>query len=139
MKKMTAMLAGAVLLLTACNKEKRNDVTKENLVGTYTLIASESQVGAEPVEDDLLTMEPCEKDDQLKLNGDGTYNGVDAGTQCNPNGNENGSWSLPSASKLQIGVETLDIKSFDGRTLVVESRLDLGNQTYRQKVTLRKK
>jgi hypothetical protein len=139
MKKITAIIASALLVLASCKKDKHDgDVTKENLTGTYKLAALVSKTGNQPQEDEYAQMDACEKDDLVKFNADNTFNAVDAGTVCTPNGNDNGTWSLPSASQLTIMGQTHTIKSFNGRTLVLEYTTGSGNNTYTLTTTLAK-
>ena len=115
------VISGASLLalvLSGCSK--KNDATAptmKSVVGTYKLTALTATGGGVTV-DGMQSLDACQKDDNLKLNADSTYNYIDAGTTCSVNGSYDGQWYISGSYFIQDG-DTSTIKSFNGTTLVL--------------------
>lgn len=62
-------------------------------------------------------LDACEKDDLLTLQANGTYNYQDAGTHCDPVGNDEGEWSVNGNMISSDGVVGGVITSYDCHTL----------------------
>jgi len=121
----------STIVLAGCTKSKDGEesvaATKENLAGSYKLTEFKSKTSIPGMEnvDGLATMDACEKDDIYKLNADFTASYTDAGSKCDPDGSYSGiNWelagnviSIPGSSQDYMGT----IKSFNGKTLVIES------------------
>ncbi|MFL5746484.1 MAG: lipocalin family protein [Niastella sp.] len=120
----TKLLVLVLLVITtfsACTKN--NDVlaiTKDNLVGTYTIISVKAKA-AGTVEQDVTSdnYEPCEMDDQVVLKSDLTATYVDAGTQCVPAGAGSDYWSV-NGNILTIAGNDFTVRSLTRSTLVYE-------------------
>lgn len=78
------------------NKDKVCSLTEQNLQGSYKLTSFKYKASttATEVESIDVFLEACEKDDIITLLPNHTYQYKDAGTQCQPNGDYNGDWSL---------------------------------------------
>jgi hypothetical protein len=87
---------------------------------------------------------PCEKDNELQLNRNLTVNYVDAGTVCSPSFSDAGTWSstkdnlILSKDFLNSTIKSGKIKSFDGKTLVIDNIPNPGSKDGRT-VTYTKK
>jgi hypothetical protein len=117
----------STIILAGCQKSKDSEpvaVTKENLAGSYKLTALTYKTTVTPETDSYNELEVCERDDIYTLKSDFTASYTDAGTPCDPPGSYSGvNWELdgnnimiPGSSNDYAGT----IKSFDGKTLVVE-------------------
>lgn len=111
-------------ILVSCKKDKAVNCerTTENLAGTYILVKGE--IGSNNNFNEIDLRNACEKDDQYILNTDGTVNYKDAGTTCEPIGDENGTWSLNAAGKISLvaGYAMIaegEVTSFDCSNLVI--------------------
>jgi Lipocalin-like domain len=125
MKKTILALCVLGLVFTSCKKDKQNEQvtpTKENLTGTYKMTAATmaySGASADIFNDDNFTP-ACHRDDIYHMNAADSYAIEDAGTVCSPSSEDSGNWSLESSSTLNINGEAGTIKSWNGKTLVVE-------------------
>ena len=110
----------AIASLTGCKKDKNEAVTptQENLIGSYKLTAFTGQVNGGAETDAMASFQSCQKDDLYKLNADLSFNYLDAGTACDPAGDDNGTWVLISPTKIAFYGYEFDIISFNGNTLV---------------------
>lgn len=122
MKKGLIALSAIVLLMSSCKKDDDNNnvtPTTSNLVGTYRMTAA-TEDGVNVFDNSDASQnyfEACERDDQFKLNADGSTTTVDAGTQCNPTSADTGTWSLTNSNTLVLDGMPLTIESFNGTTL----------------------
>jgi hypothetical protein len=126
MKKVCLVLSAFVLFFASCSKDDNNVTpSQSNLPGTYRLTAvTEDGVNIfNNTDASLNTFDACERDDQFKLNADGTTQQIDAGVQCSPPNNNTGSWSLASASSIVLNGIPFVIDSFNGTTLKVSNNL----------------
>ena len=118
MKKLLLILLIAPLTFISCDKDDDCETTSAQVAGTYRLTSAKYKQTPTSGEVDLLVLlDNCEKDDQQVLNANGTYQYVDAGTICSPNGSYSGNWSL-NGNTLIIDGETSTVTSFDCKTLV---------------------
>ncbi|MFL5787010.1 MAG: DUF5004 domain-containing protein [Flavisolibacter sp.] len=105
-------------------------INTQNLSGTYKLTGITAKDNATGIQIDLYSqLKDCQKDDLEILNANGTYQYVDAGTQCSPPGDFTGSWSV-IGSKITLDTNTGDIQKFDGKTLIVTSTETNNGSTY---------
>jgi len=132
--KTLALVLFAAATFTACKKSNDNNdslaITKENLVGTYTLASIKYKATGSGEVDmtNYFMSEACERDDQNVLKSDGTMNYVDAGTKCSPAGDHTGTWSL-NGSKITIDGDEYPIKSLTKSSLVSEESYSYGGMT----------
>jgi hypothetical protein len=124
MKKLLLGLSVIVLLTASCKKDKSETKTvtptKENLTGKYKIIAATVN-GVDVYNNSNASVnvfEACDRDDEYYLNTDLSYDVVDAGTQCSPDNNWTGTWSLTNSTTIDLDGDVFTIKSFDGTTLV---------------------
>ena len=117
-----ASAALLALIISGCSK--KNDATAatmKNVAGTYKLTAATGAFGG--LTFNLYDSIPaCQRDDNLTLNADSTYQVIDAGTQCNPPDNQTGTWFINGSDFVRHGPVSTDsgtIKSFNGSQLVV--------------------
>jgi hypothetical protein len=112
----------AVTSFTACKKSDSDvlAVTKDNLVGTYTIITVKAKAaGASEQDVTNANYDPCELDDQVVLKSDLTATYVDAGTQCSPVGGGSDYWSV-NGNIITIAGEDFTVRSLTRGTLVLE-------------------
>jgi hypothetical protein len=137
MKRVVVALSALLFITVSCKKDD-NNISKENLVGIYTLVSVTAKYGTSPevdITDDWI--EPCQQDDVTTLKADDTYAVVDAGVQCDPPSDDVGTWSV-SGNSFTLDGETFVISSFSGNTLVLSVTETSGGQTATLKMTLRK-
>ena len=119
------VLSLGTLLFVSCKKEDKAYVaTKENLTGSYK-ITGLTYAGVNVINhtnEDHNVVEACERDDLMTLNANSTYIVTDAGTACDPSSDDTGSWEFVSSTSVTIDGETGTIKSWNGKTLVVEAQ-----------------
>jgi hypothetical protein len=119
--------------LVACKKHHDSPaLTTANLAGTYQVksIVITRSIGTQPVGYDIFAaLDPCVKDNEIKLNTNLTVSYNDIGVVCNPPSVDPvGDWTIVGTDSLQLTTRYFDekldggtIKSFDGTTLVVLS------------------
>lgn len=125
MRKSILVLSLGALLFTSCKKEKEPVVaTKENLSGSYKFTAvTYGGVNIFNNSDESVNMfEACQRDDVYTLGANGVYSVADAGTVCNPSSEYEGNWEFVNSTTVTIDGDTGTIKSWDGKTLVVEAK-----------------
>jgi hypothetical protein len=119
-------LIAATLLAAACKKSgtSSNAVTVESLSGTYglkSLLYTYAGITVNIYD----SLDACEKDNLVRLNTDKTVNFIDAGVQCDPPEDENGTWDLKGDSiTFSNNFASAKIVSFDGKTLVLSGTPD---------------
>ena len=67
-----------------------------------------------PEADAMASFPSCQKDDLYKLNADLSFNYLDAGTACDPAGDDEGTWVLVSPTKIEFYGYEFDIISLTG-------------------------
>ncbi|HSB94053.1 MAG TPA: lipocalin family protein [Flavitalea sp.] len=120
MKMLLAAFCMFVIVVSCSKDESSNDcsTTKEHIAGSYKVTANTYKQTPSSTEENLLSnVPPCELDDVITLNTNGTYQLTDAGMACDPLSTDNGTWSL-SGSTLTIDGDATTIKSFNCKTLV---------------------
>jgi hypothetical protein len=125
----TKLLILALLVVTAFSACTKNSdtlaVTKDNMVGTYTIISVKAKAPNAPEQDVTSSnFEPCEMDDQIVLKSDLTATYVDAGTQCAPVGGGSDYWSL-NGSTFTLAGNDFTVRSLTKTSLVVEQTANL--------------
>ncbi len=118
----------AFILLTACDKPRIDCIiSKENIAGSYKLIAAaykSSPTAAETDYYDIILPEACDKDDVLTFKTDGSFVLTDAGMKCSPVNDDSGVWTLNGNILTSDGDETT-IENFDCNKLLVLSISDV--------------
>jgi hypothetical protein len=105
MKKTNLALSISTLLFASCKKEDTPFVaTKENIAGSYKLTAA-TFAGIDVFnnsDESLNFFDACERDDIFSLNINSTYAVADAGTQCDPSSESEGTWELVNNKTIQL-------------------------------------
>jgi len=115
------MVSATALLLIISGCSKKNDSqasTMKNVAGTYKLTASTGAFGGVTL-NIYDSIPACHRDDNYMLNADSTYQIIDAGTQCNPPDNSQGTWFISGNYFIRNGTDSSTIKSFSGSQLVI--------------------
>lgn len=125
MKGAFAALVLAGTFIISCKKDPSPtpapdcSISMAGLSGAYKLISLQYKRNATaPVVNYLDFMDDCEKDDIVTLKSDGTYHYNDVGTVCNPNGSDNGTWSVTGNTITSDGTINGTVSSYDCKTLV---------------------
>ena len=132
MKKTIFILAVSSLFIISCKKDHNEpqDITPtvQNVSGSYTIAKLTMQSTGTP-EQDVTTsfLTSCERDDIYKLNADMSYDYMDAGTACSPDGSFSSNWDLPSATTITIDAQTATILKFNGTNLNVSYDMGSGS------------
>lgn len=100
--------------------------SKDQLVGTWKQTA-ETTNGVNSW--NTTNYDPCEMDDNVKLNADNTYTYTDAGVVCSPSGNDAGTWSI-SGSTLTFDAYPMTVHGFTGSTLTLKETYSFGGTTF---------
>jgi hypothetical protein len=107
-------------MATSCKKDSPScTLSSSTLVGNYKIVSILYKADAQtPVEDEVLLMDPCEKDDIFSINANGTWTQTEGATSCNPANSDNGSWSLVG-NTFNLDVDSYTISNFScsGMTL----------------------
>jgi hypothetical protein len=133
----------SAVLLGACKKDKDEEIepTKENLAGNYKLTGLTTSTPSSGEVNTYNQIEACERDDIYTLNTDFSAAYTDAGTECEPPGSYESTWSFDENKNITINGSSFDyegtVKSFNGKTLVVEGTYNMGI-TYTIKATFTK-
>ena len=124
--------------MTSCNKKvEKVPVNTENIVGTYKLIGLSLKSSTVPEQDAMPSLPECEKDDVYKLNADNSFQYIDAGLACDPNGNFTGNWEL-NGNEISFYGEIGNITKFDGVILEIISTSTISGTAYTKKSTYEK-
>jgi hypothetical protein len=119
-----ALILGLILVINACSKSSSsssNARTVQNLSGSYMITALSASLSGLTI--NLFdSLPPCEQDNIIQLNTDGSAKFIDAGTKCVPPSDSSGTWSLSqNTDTIYIAGSASFIKSWDGTTLVVNN------------------
>lgn len=137
MRKKLFTIAGAALItvmsLTACSKNADKPgggsgatYTKQQLVGTYHAVSITTLTSSQNIINSVL--DPCEQDDYQVLNEDMTSEYIDAGESCEPDGSDEGTWSI-TGNQLKINTQTVTIQSLNQTQMVVIAKLPVGESS----------
>lgn len=115
-----------LIIFVGCQKEESNSPTKNcpvnvsSLSGNYSITSLRYKPAGDGAEHDWMQfMDPCERDDIVFLSSNGTYNHMDKGQVCSPDGNETGTWSLNGRIITSDGYINGTIEKFDCKVLVI--------------------
>ena len=135
MKKILLSASVLTLLLSSCKKDNaQNDskaVTKENIIGDYKLTGLTTETSGFKM-DVLAQMEPCQRDDEYHFKAGDVYDYVDAGTQCDVNGDGTGSWTL---SGDVMTLDGMDAKVTKLTATILEATITMTETVNNQQVT----
>ncbi len=147
MKKIIIVSISLFLIVSSCKKEGSATTvptcnkTVADIAGTYSIVKVEAGL-AEPLSDITNTeIKPCQIDDKLVLNANGTSLYQDAGTACSPNGSAAGNWSIGGDGKISANLGIADVAnativSFDCKTLVLLGDRMVSGLSVKFRVTL---
>jgi hypothetical protein len=126
---LTAIAVSALLPFVSCKKSDNvsNAKTVQNIAGSYDLTGiTWTALGVTINVYDSLP--PCEKDNILQFNTDGSAHEIDAKIQCDPpEADSVTTWGLSSkGDSLYLDGNPYLIKSWDGKTLVITGVVDNG-------------
>jgi hypothetical protein len=114
--KKAILLAFTAIVLFSCKKDNDDDcsLNADSLAGTYKITAMLYKAPGVPEQDvyEDFFSEPCQRDDNYVFNASGTFVFNDAGVECSPPEDFNGTWSL-SGSVITIDGESATISEFD--------------------------
>ena len=118
MKRILIVCLSVAIVISACDKDKSGfPITKENVAGTYQLVALSSTPDYEQPVDKFSALKSCEKDNLTHLNLDGTYVYEDAGETCGSAPIQTDAWKLVGTKIFVYGNEWGSITKFDSSTL----------------------
>ena len=136
--KKVLFLIGLISLMISCKKKvEKITISAENIAGTYHLVGLTMKNSTVPEQDAMPFMDECEKDDLYKLNPNNSFQYVDAGVACNPNGDFTGNWEL-NGNEISFYGETGTITKFDGNILEIVTTSTISGNTYTKKTTFKK-
>jgi hypothetical protein len=126
---LTAVMAAALFSFISCKKSDNvsNAKTVQNMAGSYNLTGlTWTALGVTANVYDSLP--PCEKDNIIQLNADGSAHEIDAKILCDPpEADSVSTWGLSSkGDSLYLDNSPYLIKSWDGKTLVITGIVDNG-------------
>ena len=131
MQKITLAAVAAATLLSVISCKKSDNVSSEktvqNISGSYNLTGlTWSSLGVTANVYDSLP--PCEKDNIIQLNADGSAHEIDAKILCDPPETDSvTTWGLSkNGDALYLENSPYLIKSWDGKTLVITGVVDPG-------------
>lgn len=117
MKKHLLLAISVIILATACKKDGKDDncpTTMEGIAGTYKL----QSATADGADITAFYFDDCERDNEIVLKADGSYDFVDAGTKCTPPSDASGNWSLSgNIFTIDLLPTSLTLEDFDCTTL----------------------
>ena len=125
-------ILGFMFMSCKKDKDKSCELSEQNIQGSYKLTSLKYKASPTTPEIDGMNMllEPCEKDDIITLLPNKTYQYKDAGTQCQPNGDDDGKWSLSGNSLILDGeVANVDNFSCSGFTISTKDSYQDGDKT----------
>ncbi len=131
-------LIGLTSSMISCEKndEKISSATG-NIAGSYKLVGLTMKSSTVPEQDAMSFLFDCEKDDLYKLNADSSFQHVDAGIACEPNGTFIGNWEL-NGNVIRFYGETGNITKFDGTILEITTSSTISGTTYIKRSTYKK-
>ncbi len=135
--KLLVLALVAISLFSACSKTTTQTYTKDQLIGTYTIVSIRGAATGAP-EQDLMSvfLDDCQRDDLMVLKSDLTLQMVDAGTTCVPSSNDDsGDWNVNGNTFYWDG-EPYRIKSLTNTSLVIEESTTNNGVTQTITVTL---
>lgn len=134
--KLLAIALVAVSSFSACTKNTPQTYTKDQLIGTYTIVSITGKTTNTPEENLIdVYLDDCQKDDLMVLKSDLTLQMVDAGTTCVPSSNDTGDWNVWGNTFYWNG-EAYRVKSLTNTNLVIDQTNTNGNVTEVITVTL---
>ncbi len=111
--------APLALIIFSCHKSNTNEsITFLNIVGNYKVTSDIYSNGQQSI-NFYDSIDVCQKDDIFEFQKDSTFDYVDAGTVCQPNGSFSSIWSLAGTNLTISGNQSATVKSLSSKTLVL--------------------
>jgi hypothetical protein len=111
--------APLALVIVSCHKSNTNEsITFLNIVGNYKVTSDIYSNGQQSI-NFFDSVDVCQKDDIFEFQKDSTFDYVDAGMVCVPNGSFSSTWSLTGTSLTISGNQSATVKSLTSKTLVL--------------------
>jgi hypothetical protein len=131
------VFVAALILLSACKKDKGVEITQESVAGTYKLekVSFKTDSDEDVITDAIVA--DCALDDLFIFETDGDYTYDDAGVQCG-GGDETGTWNLNSTTSISIDGSMFELVSFNGNILVIAHLYDYLGQEGKLKTFLKR-
>lgn len=148
--KMLALLGiGATLALAGCSKDdddKKEDEKSSSIVGTWKITAqtfTTSFGGQSSTVDQYAQLDPCEKDNLIKLDANGTATNLPGATKCDPsepNSEPAGTYVMQNNNTkmmmIDMGDTTVaDVITLNTTTLSIKMSEEDQGVTYTNKLT----
>ncbi|RDC66519.1 lipocalin-like domain-containing protein [Adhaeribacter pallidiroseus] len=140
--KLLPVLFIVLLTFNACDKDDDDSKTqtKAELIAdkNWVLTAYTSKENNDPVVDEFVYYDACEKDDVLRFSKNGTYEVNEGATKCNsadPQVSENGTWSITddTLALTEAGsslTNNAKINELSKSKLVISATQTYQNETY---------
>jgi len=137
-KNLTLLLLAAILI-TACKKNKEEDVpvNETTIAGTYTL-ASYTETSLLGEKDKVSEMEACKRDDLYVLNADKSFEYKDVGATCASAGLHAPVWVL-AGEYLTVDGITGKIEKLTNQQLIVTFDVPVLGTLYTSRVVFNRK
>jgi hypothetical protein len=132
----TIVAAAIILFCTACNKEPvgtntqppplpKEEVTKENVVGSYLITKVETTAGGNRSDITETWFRQyagdCSKDDVTQFKPDNSFVVRDGTITCDESTDDTGTWDVIDATHLRWDNDTTTIEAFTGTLLRIVS------------------
>jgi hypothetical protein len=109
------LLSSVTLLNISCKKDKTTSsctLTDANFEGSYKIGTIKYKLSSSaPEVDGTSYLKACTLDDVTTFNTNHTFTYTDAGTKCNPAGDNTGTWSI-SGTTLTVNTDSEPISNF---------------------------
>ncbi|HVZ97751.1 MAG TPA: lipocalin family protein [Chitinophagaceae bacterium] len=120
------------LSVLSCKKEKNKDCAfnEANLSGNYKISGIKyKETSTSPAADGSSFYDACELDDVITFNSNNTYSNTDAGTQCDPSNDYDGTWSITNNALIVDG-DTISTSDFScsGFSMIQSDVFETGDQ-----------
>ena len=101
------------LMATSCKKDTETcTLSSSSIAGAYKIASILYKADAQtPAVDQVTLMDPCEKDDIISFNANGTWTLTEGATSCNPANSDNGNWSFVG-SVFSLDGDSFTISNF---------------------------
>ena len=130
-------------IFSSCKKKDSNNnnncsLTEANFLGNYKVesVTYKLSASSPDIDGTSLVFNACELDDITTFNSNHTYTYSDAGTQCTPVGDDNGTWSLSGSNLTFDGVQQ-KIDTFDCTGFII-SETDFDTPGYKVTIKFKK-
>jgi hypothetical protein len=130
MKKCILSIGCFTMLLISCKKEDSCKTDINTVAGSYKITAVTYKASPSAAESDFYNnfySQPCERDDIITFQTNGTYKYDDAGVKCSPPNDYTGTWAMSGTTMFTIDGDDIDIAGFDCKKLILKVHDNLTN------------